>query len=63
VLTSNLPFSGWAAVFGDQVVAAAMIDRIVHHADGLALKGASYRLPGRGINSLRSIRTTAEPPS
>ncbi len=57
VLTSNLPFSGWAGVFGDQVVAAAMIDRIVHHADVLTLKGASYRLRGRGVESLPSIRT------
>jgi DNA replication protein DnaC len=37
-MTSNLPFSGWAGVFGDQAVAAAMIDRIVHHADVLTLK-------------------------
>jgi DNA replication protein DnaC len=58
ILTSNLPFSGWGGVFGDQVVAAAMIDRIVHHADVLTLKGASYRLRGRGIDSLPSIRTT-----
>ena len=46
ILTSNLPFSGWGGVFGDQAVAAAMIDRIVHHADVLTLKGASYRLRG-----------------
>ena len=59
ILTSNLPFSGWGGVFGDQAVAAAMIDRIVHHADVLTLKGASYRLRGRGIDSLPSIRTTA----
>ena len=58
VLTSNLPFSGWGTVFGDQAVAAAMIDRIVHHADVLTLKGASYRLRGKGIDSLPSIRTT-----
>ena len=58
VLTSNLPFSGWGGVFGDQAVAAAMIDRIVHHADVLMLKGASYRLRGKGIDSLPSIRTT-----
>ena len=58
VLTSNLPFSSWGGVFGDQAVAAAMIDRIVHHADVLTLKGASYRLRGRGIDSLPSIRTT-----
>lgn len=57
VLTSNLPFSGWTAVFGDQNVAAAMIDRIVHHADVLTLKGASYRLRGRGVDSLPSVRT------
>ena len=60
ILTSNLPFSGWASVFGDQAVAAAMIDRIVHHADVLTLKGASYRLRGRGIDSLPSIRTAAQ---
>lgn len=59
ILTSNLPFSGWGTVFGDQAVAAAMIDRIVHHADVLTLKGASYRLRGRGIDSLPSIRATA----
>jgi DNA replication protein DnaC len=57
ILTSNLPFSGWGGVFGDQAVAAAMIDRIVHHADVLMLKGASYRLRGKGIDSLPSIRT------
>ena len=60
ILTSNLPFSGWGGVFGDQAVAAAMIDRIVHHADVLTLKGASYRLRGRGIESLPSIRTTTD---
>jgi len=31
ILTSNLPFSGWGEVFGNHVVASAMIDRIVHH--------------------------------
>jgi DNA replication protein DnaC len=56
ILTSNLPFSGWGGVFGDQAVAAAMIDRIVHHADVLTLKGASYRLRNRGIDTLPSIR-------
>ena len=57
ILTSNLPFSGWGSVFGDQAVAAAMIDRIVHHADVLTLKGVSYRLRNRGIETLPSIRT------
>jgi DNA replication protein DnaC len=39
ILTSNLPFARWGDVFGDQVVAAAMIDRIVHHADVLTTNG------------------------
>ena len=60
ILTSNLPFSSWGGVFGDQAVAAAMIDRIVHHADVLTLKGASYRLRNRGLDTLPSIRTTTE---
>ena len=62
ILTSNLPFSSWGGVFGDQAVAAAMIDRIVHHADVLTLKGASYRLRNRGIDTLPSIRAAAEDP-
>ncbi len=44
-------------VFADQAVAAAMIDRVVHHADVLTLRGASYRLRNRGIDTLPSIRT------
>jgi DNA replication protein DnaC len=47
-LTSNRAFSGWGEVFGgDVVVAAAMIDRLVHHAEIISLKGSSYRLKGK----------------
>ena len=56
ILTSNLPFAKWGDVFGDATVAAAMIDRIVHHADVLTLKGASYRLKNLGIDTLPSAR-------
>ena len=49
VVTSNKPFSGWGEIFGDDVVAAAMIDRLVHHAEILALKGDSYRLRDRDL--------------
>ncbi len=44
IVTSNQQFGRWGEVFGDDVVAAAMIDRLVHHADVVALKGDSYRL-------------------
>jgi len=56
ILTSNLPFARWGDVFGDHVVAAAMIDRIVHHADVITLKGSSYRLKNTGINTLPSTK-------
>jgi len=56
ILTSNLPFARWGDVFGDQVVAAAMIDRIVHHAEVITLKGASHRLRNTGIDTLPSAR-------
>jgi DNA replication protein DnaC len=36
-------------VFGDEVVAAAMIDRLVHHAEVIWLKGDSYRLKNRDL--------------
>ena len=36
-------------IFGDDVTAAAMIDRLVHHAEILALKGDSYRLKDRDL--------------
>ena len=49
IVTSNRPFSGWGEIFGDDVVAAAMIDRLVHHAEIVALKGDSYRLRDRDL--------------
>ena len=47
LVTSNLPFGRWGEVFGDETVAAAMIDRLVHHAEVLTLAGDSYRTRAR----------------
>jgi DNA replication protein DnaC len=55
ILTSNLPFSRWGEVFSDQVVAAAMIDRIVHHAEVITLKGTSYRVRHLAEEQLPSV--------
>ena len=49
IVTSNKPFSAWGEIFGDDIVAAAMIDRLVHHAEILSLKGDSYRLQGKDL--------------
>ncbi|WP_304627193.1 ATP-binding protein [Pseudonocardia sp. EV170527-09] len=47
MVTSNLPFGRWGETFSDDVVAAAMIDRLVHHAEVLTLSGESYRTRAR----------------
>jgi DNA replication protein DnaC len=50
IVTSNKPFSAWGEIFGDPAVATAMIDRLIHHADILSLKGDSYRLRGKDLS-------------
>ena len=44
VLTSNRGFAEWGEVFGDPVVATALLDRLLHHAVVVQIEGASYRL-------------------
>jgi DNA replication protein DnaC len=44
VLTSNRSFGEWGEVFGDSVVAAALLDRLLHHAIVVQIEGSSYRL-------------------
>jgi len=58
IVTSNKAFGRWGEVFGDEVVAAAMIDRLVHHAEVISLKGDSYRLKDRDLG--RAAATTGE---
>ena len=48
----------WGETFGDEVVAAAMIDRLVHHAEVIALKGDSYRLKDRDLGRVPAATTT-----
>ena len=57
IVTSNKQFGRWGEVFGDDVVAAAMIDRLVHHAEVIALKGDSYRLKDRDLGRVPTDNT------
>ena len=44
ILTSNQSFSAWGDVFGDRIIATAILDRLLHHAVTLNIRGNSYRL-------------------
>jgi DNA replication protein DnaC len=51
IVTSNKPFSKWGEIFGDDMAATAMIDRLIHHSEILSLKGDSYRLRGKDLDA------------
>lgn len=47
IFTSNRPFSQWNEVFSDVTIAAAILDRVLHHCNVVNIKGESYRLKER----------------
>lgn len=47
ILTSNKPFGKWGEIMADDAVATATLDRLLHHAHILSLKGDSYRMKDR----------------
>ncbi len=48
VVTTNLPFDQWGRLFGgDEVIAAAILDRLLHRSEVFAINGPSYRLRGK----------------
>jgi DNA replication protein DnaC len=67
ILTSNRGFAEWGEVFGDPVVATALLDRLLHHAVIIQIEGASYRLR-QHIDLIpdalraRPLNTTSAPP-
>jgi DNA replication protein DnaC len=47
IITSNKSFAGWADIFPDSVLATALLDRLLHHAVTVNIRGESYRLRDR----------------
>ena len=65
ILTSNRSFGEWGEVFGDSVVAAALLDRLLHHAIVVQIEGSSYRLREHADllpDHLRNRPTSLNPP-
>jgi DNA replication protein DnaC len=58
IVTSNRGFEAWGEILGDAMVAAALIDRLIHHAHIVTLKGKSYRLRERGTGTAPAARVT-----
>ena len=53
IITSNLEFSQWNTVFGDNRLTAALVDRLIHHSHIVIFSGESYRLT-KSMNRQRS---------
>jgi DNA replication protein DnaC len=47
IITSNMSFTKWGGVLGDKVLAAAILDRLLHYAKVVSLRGDSSRLKDR----------------
>jgi DNA replication protein DnaC len=58
LVTSNLTTSEWGNVFGDPVVATAILDRLLHHSHVVTIRGDSYRLRGKRKSGLLKPITT-----
>lgn len=47
ILTSNTSFSEWGTLLGNEVLATALLDRLLHHAEAISIQGKSYRMKNR----------------
>ena len=69
ILTSNRGFAEWGEIFGDPVVATALLDRLLHHAVVFQIEGSSYRLREHAdlvpehIRSKSNIQPASIPPT
>jgi len=59
LITSNRSVAEWGTVFGDSVVATAILDRLLHHSHVLTIRGDSYRLRAKRRSGLLTPKTTA----
>jgi IstB-like ATP binding protein len=47
ILTSNKSYGDWGSIFGDPIIATAILDRLLHHSTTANIRGESYRLKDR----------------
>ena len=61
ILTSNKSYTDWGQVFGEQTIAAAILDRLLHHSTTINIRGESYRLKERKKAGLLSVPPSSVP--
>jgi DNA replication protein DnaC len=60
ILTSNKSYGDWGGIFGDPIIATAILDRLLHHSTTLNIRGESYRLKDRRRAGLLTARDREE---
>jgi len=63
ILTSNKSYGDWGTVFGDPIIATAILDRLLHHSTTINIRGESYRLKDRRRAGLLAGREQQETPA
>jgi DNA replication protein DnaC len=63
ILTSNISFAGWGRLLGgDEVLATALLDRLLHHAEVISISGRSYRMKERQAEQMGEVALPEEAP-
>jgi DNA replication protein DnaC len=63
IITSNKPFQEWGDIFGDDVVASAILDRLLHHSYPFLIQGKSYRMKNliaKNSNTIQNLKQEVE---
>ncbi len=63
ILTSNKSYGDWGGIFGDPIIATAILDRLLHHSTTINIRGESYRLKDRRRAGLLPAREEAGRPT
>jgi len=60
ILTSNKSYGDWGTIFADNVIASAILDRLLHHSTTINIKGESYRLKDKKKAGVIAARNTTK---
>jgi len=63
ILTSNKSYGEWGSIFGDPIIATAILDRLLHHSTTVNIRGESYRLKERRKAGLIPLPDQQQPAS